>query len=277
MRFLIRFLPMVMLGSCLPNTIPPVEQVPAKPATAVASPAPPEAIIPRTPAQVTRLAAWETSGIKFEGVSFDSRNCRLVVADQPGGPGSKYDDAASAMNSQHGLAAVNAGFFTPQGAPLGLVVSSGTSSGAWNSASSLGSGVWFETSSGEMGIARREKLGRSSATGMRELIQAGPLLVENGKTVSGLEPTRTSARTFILWDGGTRWWIGRASPCTLESLGNALTNTTSTGWKVQHALNLDGGRSADLAISSQITGGPIVRRTLWNRPVRNFLVLVTRH
>jgi hypothetical protein len=273
-RFFISFLPLILFGGCMPNKIPQPEPVPAKLAPVVTPSAPPAP--PQTPAQVSRLITWEASGIKFEGVSFDSRNCRLVVADQPGGPGSKYDDASSAMRSRHGLAAVNAGFFTPEGTPLGLVVSSGTSSGAWNSASSLGSGAWFETSSGDMGIARREKLGRSSATGMRELIQAGPLLVENGKTVSGLEPTRTSARTFILWDGGTRWWIGRASPCTLVALGNAIVNRQSVGWKVLQGLNLDGGRSADLAISSQITGGPIVRRNLWNRPVRNFLILVPR-
>ena len=171
---------------------------------------------------------------------------------------------------------MNAGFFTPEGGPLGLVVSSGKISGAWNSASSLGSGAWFRDPAGVMTIARREKLGRTRASAMPELIQAGPLLVVNRQPVSGLEATKSSARSIILWDGGTRWWIGCGSPCTLAALGQALANSSPAGWPVHAALNLDGGRSSDLWIADSVPGGPILKRPLWNRPVRNFLVLVGR-
>jgi hypothetical protein len=41
-------------------------------------------------------------------------------------------------------------------------------------------------------------------------------------------------------------------------------------------LNLDGGRSSDLWISSAVQGGPLRERPLWNKPVRNFLVLIPR-
>ena len=168
-------------------------------------------------------------------------------------------------------AAVNAGFFTPEGDPLGLVVAAGKISGSWNTASSLGSGVWYQNRSGKIAIARRGTLNRAEASAMRELIQAGPLLVENNRAVSGLDATKPSVRIAILWDGGTRWWIGRGSPCTLAALGEALA-----AWPIRHALNLDGGRSSDLWISECVSGGPLLRRAPWNRPVRNFLVLVVK-
>ena len=171
---------------------------------------------------------------------------------------------------------MNAGFFTPEGTPLGLVVSSGKISGSWNTASSLGSGAWYERRSGSTAITRREKLGRAGATTMRELIQAGPLLVENNRSVGGLEATKSSVRTVIIWDGGTRWWMGCSSPCTLAALGQALASSSPAGWPVRDALNLDGGRSSDLWISDAIAGGPVLRRPPWNRPVRNFLVLVAK-
>jgi len=41
-------------------------------------------------------------------------------------------------------------------------------------------------------------------------------------------------------------------------------------------MNLDGGRSSDLWISSRVSGGPLTSRPPWNRPVRNFLILVPR-
>jgi uncharacterized protein YigE (DUF2233 family) len=238
---------------------------------APAAPLPVEA-----PAEPLRATNTDVSGITFEGVAFDSRSHRLVVVDQERGPGSKYPDAASAAASMNGLAAVNGGFFTPEGTPLGLVVSEGKTSGSWNSASSLGGGIWCEDSSGRSTIRRREALGRSGAAGMRELLQAGPMLVENGRAVSGLDAVKTSARTLIAWDGGTRWWIGRTPPCSLVDLARALANGQPAGWTVKSALNLDGGRSADLWISGNVNGGPVSKRPMWNRPVRNFVVLAPR-
>ena len=171
---------------------------------------------------------------------------------------------------------MNAGFFTPEGAPLGLVAAAGKISGAWNGASSLGSGVWHQTRAGRSAIIRREAHGRAKAGASRELIQAGPLLVENSRVVGGLDAVKASARTVILWDGGSRWWIGCTSPCTLAALAQALDAGEPADWTVRQALNLDGGRSSDLWISRDLPGGPILRRPPWNRPVRNFLVLSTR-
>ena len=267
MRFLTCAAILISLTACVP-----ARPVPAKPAAPVV-PLRAVAPTPPVPASPPRVSSREISGITFEGVAFDSRSHRLVVADQPGGPGSKFPDATAAGKSLGGLAAVNAGFFTPEGAPLGLVSSSGKISGAWNSASSLGNAVWYQSPTGASAIVRREKLGRTAASTMRELIQAGPLLVENGRAVGGLEATKTSARSVILWDGGTRWWLGCSSPCTLAALTQALVAGTPADWPIRQALNLDGGRSSDLWISETVSGGPVLRRPSWNRPVRNFLVL----
>jgi hypothetical protein len=212
----------------------------------------------------------------FEGVAWDERLNRLIVVDQAGGPGSRHADAASAGSARGGVAAVNAGFFTPAGEPLGLVVADGTPAGSWNAASSLGSGLWLRKADGYSSIARRETIGKTGAAAMRELLQAGPMLVEHGKAVSGLDTTKPAVRMVLLWDGGYRWWIGRAGSCTLASLASALAGGSPAGWPVRHALNLDGGFSTDLWISGKIAGGPIVRRPPWNRQVRNFLVLLPR-
>jgi len=187
-----------------------------------------------------------------------------------------FEDATAAGNSRGALAAVNAGFFTPEGAPLGLVIASGTRTGSWNSSSSLGSGLWLETADGRSSIVRREKLGPSAASSMRELLQAGPMLVENDHAVSGLDANKSSIRTLILWDGGTRWWIGRTNFCSLAQLAAAAASSQPAAWPVRHALNLDGGRSSDLWISDRIPGGPLTRRAPWNKPVRNFLILTPR-
>jgi exopolysaccharide biosynthesis protein len=213
-------------------------------------------------------------GIEFEGVAFDSRNHRLAVVDQPRGPGSVFATSQDVARQTGALLAINAGFFTPEGKPLGLVVSKESRSGAWNSASSLGSGIFAENSSGGLSIFRRSS--PSAASGARELIQAGPLLVENGRLVGGLDRGKAAVRSIILTDGGSRWWIGKTSSCTLAALGGALASASPAPWSVENALNLDGGRSTDLFVSGRVPGGPINRRGFLNRPVRNFLILKPR-
>ncbi|MGC4017435.1 MAG: phosphodiester glycosidase family protein [Luteolibacter sp.] len=233
----------------------------------------PVATPPTHPITAPRRIATQLGGISLEGVAFDSRSHRLKVADQSGGPSSQWPDGQSAGQSLGGIAAINAGFFTPEGAPLGLVITSGTARGSWNGASSLGSALWFEDSSGRNGIARREKIGNASARAMRELIQAGPLLVERRSPVGGLDPIKSSPRTVLLWDGGTRWMMARSGACTLQQISQALAGSSPAGWPIASALNLDGGRSAEIWISDQVTGGGIFTRPIWNKPVRNFLVL----
>jgi Phosphodiester glycosidase len=272
MRFLTCTAVLISLTACVPAR--PVPPKAATPATRLRT-VPQAPIAPVAPANPPRVSNREISGITFEGVAFDSRSHRLVVADQPGGPSSKYPDAAAAGKSLGGLAAVNAGFFTPEGTPLGLVASSGKISGSWNSTSSLGNAVWYQSFAGTSAIVRRDKLGRAAASAMREFIQAGPLLVESGHAVGGLEAAKTSARSVILWDGGTRWWLGCSSPCTLAALAQALAVGTPADWPIRQALNLDGGRSSDLWISEAVSGGPVLRRPPWNRPVRNFLILIS--
>ena len=275
MRFLIGLLVALLLTGCFPaKPLPPTAAV--RTAAPVLEAPKIETSVSANPANPPQTTTRGISGIDFVGVSFDSRKHRLVVADQPDGPGTRYADSESAARSLRGFAAVNAGFFTPEGTPLGLVVSSGEIAGVWNSASSLGSGAWHQNPAGVTAISRREKLGRAGAVAMRELIQAGPLLVENSRSVSGLEATKSSARTLILWDGGARWWMGCSSPCTLAAISQALATGEPAGWPVRSALNLDGGRSSDLWISAAITGGPVLQRLPWNRPVRNFLVLVAK-
>src|SRR5690606_28313761 len=134
------------------------------------------------------------SGITFTGVAFDARTHLLLVADQPAGPGSRWPDAASATRAHNAVAATNGGFFTPEGAPLGLAISSGKPSGNWNRASSLGSGVYHDGK-----LSRREILGPQAAARATHLLQAGPMLVENQNPVPGLESQKSSPRTLLLW------------------------------------------------------------------------------
>ena len=112
-----------------------------------------------------------------------------------------------------------------------------------------------------------------SVSPTRHLIQAGPFLVENDIAVGGLENQKRSPRSFLVWDGGSRWALGYADKASLAELATALAAQPVTQLDITTALNLDGGRSSDLWVSAEVPGGPLNTRTLWNRPVRNYLLL----
>jgi hypothetical protein len=281
----IRFLlPLLLLASCTPYepATAPLQKkaAPAPPPAAAITPTPlteaPKISENPNPPTAPTLVTRNLPEFNLEGIAFDSRTHRLRVIDQAEGPGTTFTDAAHAGTSRDALAAINAGFFTPEGEPLGLLVAAGKSAGSWNSATSISSAIWHESHSGTSRISRRNETNPATAKQMREALQSGPMLVDRGLAVSGLESDKTSARCFIAWDGGTRWFIGRTSPCPLNALAATLASGKHCGWTIHRAMNLDGGRSSDLWISSRVSGGPLTSRPPWNRPVRNFLILVPR-
>ncbi|MDA7888378.1 phosphodiester glycosidase family protein, partial [Akkermansiaceae bacterium] len=209
----------------------------------------------------------KSGGTELTIVSFDRRNHRLVVADQSGGPGSDYDDANDAGRGH--LAAINGGFFTPTGSPLGLVVTNGTRRGGINRASFLGTGFFLGPQAELM--SRTEYL--SSSPSRQEVLQSGPRLVWSGETLTGLSDREKRPRSFLLWNGKEHFALGYAESASLKGLSSLLQRQPISGFKIAYALNLDGGRSCDFWISSSVSGGGFTRSSFLKKDVRNYLVL----
>ena len=205
-------------------------------------------------------------------VLFDDRNYRISVVDKEQGPETEWPTAQAAARAHGALAAINAGFFTPEGRPLGLVIENGRHIGTWNAQSSLTSGLLSVEKSPR--LLRRRHWRSFSPT--RHLVQAGPLLIENGRAVDGLDNGERSPRSFLAWDGGSRWAFGYCEKANLTELALSLANQPLEQLDITTALNLDGGRSSDLWVSREVQGGPLTTRRLWNRSVRNYLLLHRR-
>lgn len=228
------------------------------------TPPPPEAQEKKPLAAKT----FSREGVSFTLLEFDDRDHRLLVRDQKNGPGSRWQSSREAAAESGGIAALNAGFFTPEGAPLGLVQDSGQRRGGLNR-SSLGSGFYLADGNGHPArLLTREGFQRLSGPS-GDFLQAGPRLVWDGKAVGGLSSENPRTRSFLLWDGRHHWALGHADGVSLAGLARLLA---AQGF--EFALNLDGGRSSDLWVSGSVPGGGLTRRGLLNKPVRNFLVLL---
>ena len=238
-------------------------------AAVIITPAAPQLILPLAYDSVS------SQGITISAVCFDDRKFQLTVADQADGCGSQWMDAQSAAMSCNGYAAINGGFFTPEGKPLGILVASGIKRGSLNQ-SSLGAGI-FISSKNKSAIVRREHYAPSSVThNVENLLQAGPILIEHGKPTIGLSDNNARPRSFIAWDGKHHWAIGHIDSSTLAAAARALSETSLIGFKASSVLNLDGGRSSDLWAGPRVPGGAKTHRSFLNKPVRNYLVITSR-
>ena len=285
MRLLSLTLLTLAVVSCAPQTDP----APPKEITAATSPVraeqypgnneplPAEGTLPTSKSlHAIRAQKAEVAGVTLTYLSFDTRTHTLAVVDQAT-VGSEFQSAAAVTRAKGALATINGGFFTPEGQPLGLVYQNGKKSGSLNTASSLGSGVvYVDEKLAQPVIARRATFQgwlKDPAFNPKEVLQTGPFLVEDGRAVSGLSNDQARVRSLLLWDGEHHFAIAQCAPISLRNLGGALAKQPLSGFKVQVALNLDGGRSADLNISSKVPGGPINLRTWLNKPVRNYVIV----
>lgn len=213
--------------------------------------------------------------VSISAVCYDDRKFQLRVADQPGGCGSLWMDAKSAAKASEGIAAINGGFFTPEGKPLGILVEDGIKRGHINS-SSLGAGFYISSTAGSAILRRGSGPLKGPTLQANHLLQSGPLLVEEGAVVGGLSNERMRRRSFLAWNGKNHWIMGQTRPTTLHALAKALLDLPIDDFHIDTALNLDGGTSSDFWVGAKIPNGNRSHRSVFNKPVRNYLVLTAR-
>ena len=163
---------------------------------------------------------------------FPAKSCALRVMDNPGGT-----SLADAVVKEKCAAGVNGGYFGPDFAPIGLRIIDGRQLAPFVRARLL-SGVLISSPGGIKIVRLREFSNQSKVDAA---IECGPMVVDLAAAVRGLNQTRAARRTFAAVDRGNRGALGVCSDVTLAELAQILT--AQADFKIQRALNLDGGSS----------------------------------
>jgi uncharacterized protein YigE (DUF2233 family) len=196
---------------------------------------------------------------------FSTKSASVRVADNP----DSNEDLASVMRRIRGVAGVNGGYFDPQNAPVGLLISDGKLIAPFRKARLL-SGVLVATK-GRVEILRAAEYSSRKTT--TAALQCGPFLVDGGAVVSGLNNTKSARRTFVLTNGPDRGALGFSSPVTLAQMGEILaTARLAPDLKIQRALNLDGGSSSAFWFAGERGVFSIPEQ----KTVRDFVVIVPK-
>ena len=175
--------------------------------------------------------------VSTEFTLFSAKSFSLRIVDQPA---ESRIDLAEAMRREKCLAGVNGGYFDPDYKPIGLLIADGKVIAPLQRARLL-SGV-LSASPSKIQISRvGEFSGRQK---IDSAVECGPMIVDLGRAVRGLEATRLARRTFAAVGAGDRAALGFCSEITLADLANILAPQVTSGFKIQRALNLDGGSSS---------------------------------
>jgi hypothetical protein len=188
-------------------------------------------------------------------------------------PKGKFANLGAAMKSHQCLAGCNGGFFDTSYQPLGEVIAGGKKSGRPNLASSLTSGVIYQLGH-QLEIERAKSFYAKKIT-PQQLLQTGPFLVENGTVVNGLSNRRFARRTIIATNEEGDWLIAYTPPTTLAQLAKSLQESGDKfGFKIQTALNCDGGSSSALWVAKGPENNPFYLKEI--KPVANFIGIVPK-
>jgi exopolysaccharide biosynthesis protein len=168
---------------------------------------------------------------------FSNKSCRLRVIDQSDEPRVDLEEIMSRGNF---VAGINGGYFDPEYRPIGLLIADGKVIVPLQKARLL-SGV-LTAGPKKIQISRISEF--STVEKPESAVEAGPMIVDSGKAVRGLEGTRAARRTFTALGGGDKVALGFCSDVTLADLATILVMTMTADFKLQRALNLDGGSSS---------------------------------
>jgi uncharacterized protein YigE (DUF2233 family) len=197
---------------------------------------------------------------------FSTKSCRLRVIDQPSEPRVDLEETVSRGNF---LAAVNGGYFDPDYKPIGLLIVDGTIIAPLQKARLL-SGV-LTASAKKVQISRVAEF--SMAQKPDAAVECGPMVVDLGKSVRGLESTRAARRTFAAVGAGDKAALGFCSEVTLADLSSVLASISIPDFKIQRALNLDGGSSSAFWFKRANGSAFSIAE---QKPVRDFVAIVPK-
>lgn len=167
---------------------------------------------------------------------FSAKSYALRVIDNADGA----SDLAEAMLREKCVTGVNGGYFDPNFKPIGLRVINGKTFVPLVHARLL-SGILTSSSRG-LQIVRVGEFYRGHK--LDAAIECGPMIVDLGTKVRGLDDTRSARRTFVAVDRSDRAALGFCSEATLAGLARILASQIAADFKIQRALNLDGGSSS---------------------------------
>jgi uncharacterized protein YigE (DUF2233 family) len=195
---------------------------------------------------------------------FSTKSCALRVIDNQVG-----EPLSSAMAREKCVVGVNGGFFKPDFAPVGLLISDRKLIAPLQPAR-LMTGILSSSTHG----VKIERVHEFSQDKANAAVQSGPFLVDHYEPIAGLDDSHIARRTFAATATGDRALLGVCSEVSLAKLAAIVATTRlADDLKIQRALNLDGGSSSAFWFARENGSAFSIRE---QKSVRDFVAVVPK-
>jgi Phosphodiester glycosidase len=196
---------------------------------------------------------------------FSTKSCTLRVIDNRAS-----EILSETMAREKCVAGVNGGYFSPDFAPIGLLISGGEIVAQLQRVRLI-TGVLSASARGVQILRTREF---SLQGKVNAAVQCGPFLVDHYERVRGLDDSTSARRTFAVTATNDRALLGVCSEISLAELATILATTRlADDLKIQRALNLDGGSSSAFWFARETGGAFSIPE---QKPVRDFVAVMPK-
>jgi uncharacterized protein YigE (DUF2233 family) len=196
---------------------------------------------------------------------FSAKSCGLRVIDNPEG-----ESLSAAMKREKCLCGVNGGYFDTEFKPIGLRITDGRNFAPLRRARLI-TGILQQTQRG-IDVIRVSEFSRKKK--IIAALQAGPFLVDGGKSIHGLNDSQRARRTFVGIATKDRVLLGTCSSVSLAELAKILTNAPVAGdYQIRRAMNLDGGSSTAFWFARENDSAFSIPG---RKPVRDFVGVIAK-
>jgi uncharacterized protein YigE (DUF2233 family) len=196
---------------------------------------------------------------------FSTKSCTLRVIDNEVG-----ETLSETMARAKCVAGTNGGYFGPDFAPIGLLISDGKIVARLQRARLI-TGV-LSASTRRVQILRVREFSLQGK--VNAAVQCGPFLVDHYERVGGLDDSTSARRTFVATGTNDRTSLGVCSEISLAELATILATTRlADDLKIQRALNLDGGSSSAFWLARENSTAFSIPE---QKPVRDFVAIVPK-
>lgn len=198
--------------------------------------------------------------------TFSDRDHVLKVIDQ-GLAAPRYASLESALRANGCVAGISGVDFGRNGKPPGLLIAGGRVRGEADAKDS-GASATLYAEDGKIRLLRSAVFAAKAPPLPREVLQAGPFLIENGKPAAALGPPSFARRTVVATDGKGNWLLAYTPPTSRATLADVLLRPAALkDFKILNAIEVTVGSRA--AMWCRLPAAPLYFREI--DPLQSFL------
>lgn len=207
------------------------------------------------------------------GYLFDESKETIRVVDREKPATTEGLTLGDAFASIGAFAGCGGGVTTPDGKPVGLIISESKQISPAETGSQGGGALLLKN--GRLSLENAAALKPGEGAAITQGLQCGPMLIEDGKPAAGLDTKFFGRHCVLASSGNGQWAIFYVPSATMDGLARMLADkTTFPKFTINRALSVGNGLSSSIWIARSESALPLYLKEV--NPVRSGIAILPK-